>query len=73
MTQPHFPRISELLSAIRAETPRAPITELPAHEGPRLTREELRAMRPTNLPPQGARHGHGTHRSSRRPGAASAG
>lgn len=64
-TQAQFPRINELLAAVRSETVRRtpPPPALPEPTRPRLTREEIRAMRPP-----GVTHGHDAHRH-RRPGA----
>lgn len=63
--EPHFPRISELVAAIRTETAHAAALALPpapTPAGPRMSLEELRAMRPKGL--THARHGHRSRRDA---------
>lgn len=60
--QPQFPRISDLLAAVRSEqtriAARTPRPELEEPARPRLSLDEIRAMRPKGLD-------HGRHRTPR--------
>lgn len=60
MREPHFPRVSELLAAIRAEARRhpEPIAALTEPTRPKLSLDEVRAMRPKGLT-------HGRHHTPR--------
>lgn len=65
MRQPHFPRISELVAAIRTETAHAEALALPPAPEPtrpRMSLEEIRAMRPKGL--THGRHGHRSRRDT---------